>query len=451
VTEPSPRRSLTRARLIGFSLVTTVLVLAGANALVDWLGRRGVVELHRPDDQVQFVEETLLEKRGDVWVTTDYAEQNMLPSRFAAERGDGFRLFVLGGSFAMGSPYSHQEDGAESPGGMSTWLRARLSARSPDTAVEVVNLGAGGEGSFRVKRILEEVVQREPSAVLVASCNNEGAASPSAMREYLHTLGGYRLMTKLLAPTESLQGRTLHTVQQDVVTELRRNFGENLREMVRSTEQAGVPLFLATLPVNLRYSRYSMSPFADGVDITGAITRQEPEPCVAAGRTAYEEERWQDAVTALAECDDVAEALRWTGLALVELGRYDEGKAALEQSVELLPRNRCRPSFNDVIRRVAAEAPAHVHLVDLQRAAEASAPHGIPGYGEDGDEQFLDYCHMHWRGYAAMAGTVQEAMDAAGLLPAGDSTLVPPLDELADSLGAPAMHQHGRVQAARWE
>ena len=327
---------------------------------------------------------------------------------------------------------------------MASWLRARLGARSPSASIEVVNLGAGGEGSFRVKRILEDVLPHEPSAIFVATCNNEGAASPSAMREYLHTLGGYRLMTRLLAPTEKLEGRSLHTVQQDVVAGLRDDFTNNLREMVRETGEAGVPLLLATLPTNLRYSRYSMSPFADGVDITRAITREDPEVCIAAGRTAYEEERWQDAVDALAECDDVAESLRWTGLAMLELGRVQEGKAALEQSVELLPRNRCRPSFNAAIREIAASAP-YVHLVDLQGAAEAAAPQGVPGY-----EQFLDYCHMHWRGYAAMADVAQQALEQAGLLPPEEAT-VPPLAELAEQLDMARMDRLDRVKAAHWE
>jgi hypothetical protein len=441
---PAGRR-LGPVRLVAFSLLTTALVLTGVNALIGALGRRGVIDLHRPDDQVQFVEEDLLARQADgSWATTPYAEENMVPSRFAAERGDGFRLFVLGGSFAMGSPYSHQEDGRESPGGMASWLRARLGARSPEALVEVVNMGAGGEGSFRVKRILEEVVRHDPSAVFVATCNNEGAASPSAMREYLHTLGGYRLMTQLLAPTEAMQGRSLHTVQQAQVASLRDDFANNLRDMVAATAEAGVPLFLATLPTNLRYSRYSMSPFADGADITRAITREEPEPCVAAGRQAYEEGRWQDAVDALAECDDVAESLRWTGLALLELGAIEQGKAALEQSVELLPRNRCRPSFNALIREIAASAP-HVHLVDLQAAAEDAAPDGVPGY-----EQFLDYCHMQWRGYAAMASVAQQAMEDAGVLPAG-SAAVPPLYALAAELGMDRMDALDRVRAAHWE
>lgn len=439
----SPRR-LSRGRLILFSVITTVAVLGALNAVIEWLGREGAVDLHRPDDGVQFVEEALLERGpDDTWTTTRYAQELMLPSSFARTKGGGWRVFVLGGSFAMGTPYSHQEDGRETPGGMASFLRARLQARFPQRRMEVVNLGAGGEGSQRVKRITEDVLPHEPDALFVASCNNEGASPPSAMREYLHTLGGYRLMTKLLAPSEQLAGRGLHTVQESQVKDLRDQFRGNLESMAQQTRDAGVPLLLATLPANLRYTGWSMSPFADGADITLQVTREEQSPCVAAGREAFEAERWNDAIELLSTCDDVGEALRWIGLAEVELGHVEQGKALLEQSIELLPRNRCRPSFNAVIREIAA-ANEHVVLVDLQGAAERAAKDGIPGY-----DLFLDFCHMNWRGYAAMALEIEAALGEAGLLVGGEPA--PTVDDLGARFGMAEIEAMDRVRAARWD
>ena len=435
-------RRLSRGRLVAFSLVTTALVLGGASALVSWLGRRGAVDLHRPDDRVQFVEEQLFVRDGDSFVTTAYAHDSMVPARVDAERDpDGLRIFLLGGSFALGSPYSHQDDGAETPGGIASFLRARLEGRFPGRRVEVVNLGAGGEGSHRVRRVLEEVIDLDPDAVIVASCNNEGAARPSAMREYLHTLGGYRLMTKLLAPSGDLPGRALHTVQEGTVAKLRREFAENLEAMRTTAQEHEVPLLLATLPVNLRYAAYSMSPFADGVDITTAITREEPDACIVAGRAAYEEGRHAEAIEALAECEDVAEALRWTGLAHAALGHDDDARAALRQSVELLPRNRCRPSFNAVIEEVAARPGAQ--LVDLRALAEAEAEQGLPG-----PPLFLDYCHLHWRGYALMALAIEEQLEAAGVVRGGEPA--PDIETIANDFDMESIHQLDRVQSSRW-
>ena len=59
----------------------------------------------------------------------------------------------------------------------------------------------------------------------------------------------------------------------------------------------------------------------------------------------------------------------WIGLSRFELGESDAAKADLEQATELNPRNRCRPSFNAIIRELA-ESEEHVQLVDLEAAAE---------------------------------------------------------------------------------
>jgi hypothetical protein len=75
--------------------------------------------------------------------------------------------------------------------------------------------------------------------------------------------------------------------------------------------------------------------------------------------------------------------------------------------VEVFPRNRCRPSYNDVLREIAAARPSTT-LVDLDAAARAASPGGIPG-----PELFRDYCHMEWRGYLAMARTVLEVLEAS--------------------------------------
>ncbi len=47
-------------------------------------------------------------------------------------------------------------------------------------------------------------------------------------------------------------------------------------------------------------------------------------------------------------------------------------------------------------------------LVDLEAAARRAAPDGIPG-----SEQYIDYCHMNWRGYATMAAEFLRALPRA--------------------------------------
>ena len=85
----------------------------------------------------------------------------------------------------------------------------------------------------------------------------------------------------------------------------------------------------------------------------------------------------------------------------------------MKPATELMPRNRCRPSYNALIREIAATED-HVELLDLQEAARNASPRGIPG-----PELFVDYCHMNWRGYGLMAEQTIRALEATGLAPKG--------------------------------
>jgi hypothetical protein len=77
--------------------------------------------------------------------------------------------------------------------------------------------------------------------------------------------------------------------------------------------------------------------------------------------------------------------------------------------------------------RAAAARHEGAHLVDLEAAAEAFAHQhsdGIPG-----PEQFLDYCHMNWLGYATMADAVLQVIEERDLGPRGDAAHPPPSRE----------------------
>ena len=421
-----PREPRRGAQLVlaGAGLVIGLGALVVASRLVEQLEDREVIETTRPDDRVQFVDEALFRREGDWWVTTPYAHSFAVPSRFAADKGDRWRLFALGGSFMMGTPYVDQAHRAERPGGIPGFLRAQLQALAPDTEIEIINLGAGAQDSHRVRRIAEIVMDHEPDALLVATCNNEGTLAPSRLRELLHRQGGYRLLARLLTDPGG-EDRSLHTAQDPDLDALRDQFAANIAAIVALCRDRGVPLFLATLPQNLRYTGLEQGHGAGA----GQVHEPGEDPCVQPARTMVEQGRPQEALDALQACDHVADALRWAGLAKLALGETDAAHAHLQQSLELSPRNRCRGSFEDIIRDQAS-APG-VRLVDLQLAAERDSPHGTPG-----EELFLDSCHMTWRGYGTMAEQAARVILASGDGPqgAGDPDNLPLLDDLAEGM-----------------
>jgi len=459
------------------ALVATALLWA-ANQGVEWSERQGFVDTHRPAEAVQFLDEPVFELDGTTFRTSSYGEGTLVSSEFAAHKDDRFRVFVLGGSFAMGTPYVNGETpqhGAE--GGIASWLQAHLSHRYPTTTTEFVNAAAGGQNSRRVREIALEVLELEPDLLLVATGNNEGNLDPSFVQAELRKLGGYRLLRKLLLPSATMPD-SWFTAQSPDVTAIANQFREHVAALLDAAEARQVPVLLCTLPIHLSYlgfepghvltgthwpplggpcegglRAFEAGDYASSIPmlndcIEGPDSQQPPPvrsyralaqlelgladegpikvlssergPCIAEGIGHYYRGRYKAALKGLRHCDEVADALLWSGRAHRKLGNHEAARRAMYQSVELVPRNRTRPSFNKILREEAAKRPSTV-LVDLEAAAEELSPDGIPGPG-----LFLDYSHMHWWGYAAMAQQVLATMQEAGLEPAGDPVLEPP-------------------------
>jgi hypothetical protein len=222
----------------------------------------------------------------------------------------------------------------------------------------------------------------------------------------LHRFGGVRLLRRLLAPTAG-KDRSYYTPQDPDTARVRNAFRDNVHAILQQAAARDVRVLLATLPVNLRYQGGQRG------HMIGSKWEEPPETqCVRDGRQLLAQRRLDEAATTLGGCDSV-EALRQLGLVEYERGRYDDARRALEQYTELMPRNRCRPSFNALLRKEAAPF-GNVRLVDLAAKADALSPHGIAG-----SELFDDYCHMNWIGYAAMEDEVLATLVREGWVPRG--------------------------------
>ncbi len=436
------RRKLLFSGALLLAVAGIVLLI---NAVVEWAERRDLVQTHRPDDLVQYVEGDLfrLDDHGGHWVSTDYLQMSAPPARIPVHKGEAWRLITTGGSFVRGMPYG-DPDGTEQPGTTQFWLRQRLGERYPQADVQVVNLGASGQNSQRVLGFVRELVQLEPDAMLVATCNNEGALPPGRVMEYLHDQAAYRLLVKWLVPKGDDTERSTFMLQDPDTEAVRAAYRANLEAIVDTTAQTGTPLLLATLPVHLRYTGDDWGNVLDLGFLNDQPERRNADTCIQEGIELYQANRCKEAQQRLQQCDNKAEALRWMGLCAYRRFQFDQAQAMLEQSVELIPRGRCRPSFNTIIREVAGSAD-HVTLVDLDAATRAVAPHGIPG-----SELFHDNCHMTWSGYEAMAEAVQRALLEAGLEPPGPRSEAPVRDRIQVAAEHDLLSRHDPRVAPTW-
>jgi len=292
-TPPFPDSWGRRARFLLYAVATNVAVLALANAVVQWLEDAGVLSTYRGmDDYVRYVDESVFEDGGDGWWrTTAYAHGNMVPSRFRAVKA-GWRMFGLGESFMMGSPYTWQKHDEERPGGILSWLRADLSALAGGREVEVINSAAGGANAFRVRKTLEQVLDRDPDVVLIATGNNEGVPRPAKVTEEFRRLGGFRLISRWVVPAADLDARSDHTPQIAPLTEQRAEFREHIRAMLRDAAARGVRVILCTLPINLRYEGWEWGHPMPGEPYWDETTHEPMPACIESATTLYRESPW---------------------------------------------------------------------------------------------------------------------------------------------------------------
>ena len=207
----------------------------------------------------------VLNSQTDRWEIPPARHNFFQPDSFAAEKTlNTKRVFVLGGSTVQGRPYSIET-------AFSTWLRFRLQSMCPGLNIEVVNCGGVSYASYRVAKILDEVLAHQPDAIVVYTGHNEFLED----REYaeireMSTARRWvsRLADKLRTVTwirSQLRGQSLPSSRMPVEVDARldhiggleryqrdpswrvgveQHFANSLQRMLLATEKANVPLFL---------------------------------------------------------------------------------------------------------------------------------------------------------------------------------------------------------------
>ena len=149
--------------------------------------------------------------------------------------------------------------------------KLRLEAASPETPLEVINCGGVSYASYRVSRILDEVLKHQPDAIVLYTGHNEfledreyaEVRQMSPLRRWFAALSSkIRIVTwiqKKLTPSQKsrtvLAGEVdarldhaggLDRYQRDPIWKrgVENHFAETLREMTQATAAANVPLIL---------------------------------------------------------------------------------------------------------------------------------------------------------------------------------------------------------------
>lgn len=359
---------------------------------------------------------------------------------FSKEKATGTRrIFCLGGSTTYGRPFSDSTS-------FCGWLRRFLPLVDPDHRWEVINAGGISYASYRVTRVMEELVDYQPDLFVVLSAHNEFlerrtyasmferdslAVELDVMLQktrlwslFSRAVGrssGPRFASdaKLAAEVDEILNHTPGPVDyhrdQAWTEAVNQHYKYNLSSMVDIAREAGAEIVFLTAASNLR----DCSPFKSEHSVA-LSDDQDHEFSEVMGliETELAEQRFDQAVVlaeSLVALDPrYAQAQYLYGKALFGMGRWKQSEEAFLQAIDedVCPLRATRPIRN-TLQNVAKDKKVMIlDVVDeLRQHSEEQSGHACFG-----SELFLDHVHPTIDVHRRIALWLLDVLRASGWL-----------------------------------
>ena len=440
-----------------FTIITVVVIPLLFFVLVEFALRLMGVGTH-----YQYFNQIDIDGEAFYQENPDFADQFYPPSlnvgplqnTFAAERSDDrLRVFVLGGSAAMGFPHKNH--------GVDRLLATQLRALFPNRDVEVVNTAMTSVNSHVVYQVAQTLPSESADVAVILMGNNEvvGPYGPGTFNQnFLSSLSAIRALQALkrtrlwqlldssLAEVQSsdakadLEWQGMQMFVDNGVAEddprmsaVYEHFEGNLRDIVDTLHAKGMHVVLSTVPVNLRQSAPFLSIGRDDLSASDEANltalRERAEAQALNGRWREAQDLWQKAIALDAGHADSHFQL---ATSLEKLGEFALARTHYERALDLDGlRFRADTRINTIIERVAREYDSrNVSFVHSSKGFDrASAPYA-PGW-----DLLVEHVHYDFSGNAVLARIFARAI-ARHLSPTTPPKLLKP-EEVAARIGFP--------------
>ncbi|CAM5180851.1 hypothetical protein [Alishewanella longhuensis] len=310
------------------------------------------------------------------------------------------RIVLQGGSSAAGFPYGRF-------GSPAAMLQQRLKRLYPEQDFLVINTAMSAVNSYTLLDISKDILTIEPDLIIVYAGHNEylgimgvgsallGAGSHSSKWLYLklRQLALFQLGQQLyshLSSTDVASPANERTMMARIAAEQHialdsplyqagiKQFQANMQALVRTYQQAGVPVVVSTLASNERQAPFVSSKAALAVpeELTAAIA--------ALQQALQQDNRVASWHFQLAEL-------------LLAAGDRDSAQQHFQLAREHdLLRFRAPMAINQQLRALAADFS--LNMVDSEHALRQATKDGIIGY-----DLMLEHLHPNARGYFLLA------------------------------------------------
>jgi tetratricopeptide (TPR) repeat protein len=339
-----------------------------------------------------------------------------------------FRIFVLGGSAAMGDP--------DFSFGFSRMLEAMLQHQYPDVRIEVINAAVTAINSNVVLPIAKDCAKLRPDLFVVYLGNNEviGPYGPGTVfAPFLSSLAFIRtsifLSTTKIGQLLSDLRQQMSTDKTDVqewggvemfiqnrlrfddprMTAVYDHFRDNLSDICQVGHRAGARVIVSTVPTNLK----DCAPFGSlHREDLSSTSINEWNDSYNAGITADSSGRFEEAIAhylKAAGIDDEFADLQFRLARCYQALSQDD--KALDYFIKARDldalRFRADTQINDIIRKIASTGCSEfVTLVDAEKAFQTESVHGIPG-----ESLFYDHVHTNFKGNYLLSRLIKEQVE----------------------------------------
>ena len=440
-----------------FTIITVVVIPVLFFVLVEFALRLVGVGTH-----YQYFNQIDIDGEAFYQENPDFADQFYPPSlnvgplqnTFAAQRSDDrLRVFVLGGSAAMGFPHKNH--------GVDRLLAAQLRELFPNKDVEVVNTAMTSVNSHVVYQVAKTLPAESADVAVILMGNNEvvGPYGPGTFNQnFLSSLSAIRalqalkrtrlwqLLDSALSEVQSsdakadLEWQGMQMFVDNGVAEddprmsaVYEHFEGNLRDIVDTLDAKGMHVVLSTVPVNLRQSAPFLSVSRDdisaGDETKLTALRERAELQALNGRWREAQDLWQQAIALDAGHADSHFQL---ATSLENLGEYALARSHYERALDLDGlRFRADTRINAIIEGVAREYDSsQVSFVHSSKGFDRASAPFAPGW-----DLLVEHVHYDFSGNAVLARIFARAI-ARHLSPTTPPKLLKP-EEVAARIGFP--------------
>ncbi|MEJ2052592.1 MAG: tetratricopeptide repeat protein [Calditrichaceae bacterium] len=345
------------------------------------------------------------------------------PLRFQAEKSsDVFRIFILGGSAAQGTP-----DAAYSFGRI---LDVMLQLRYPDTKFEILSLAMPAINSHVVLEIAEDCVKYDPDLFIVYLGNNEviGPYGPGTiLTPIFSNISLLRFLIKLKAtkiyqlinltmgkmhllnsPYQQWKGMEMFLKNQvrlnDPELEITyNNFRSNLENINQISCENNIKILYSTVASNLKDSPPFNSVHRKDIKISDL---KEWNQLYTSGSVREIAGEYKTAIAnylKAVEIDSEYADLQYKlGRCYWNTSKFQKARRHFVYAREYdANRFRADNRINKIIRRSASAIMGTTFLADAVSQIERKSPHGIPG-----NKFLLEHVHLNFEGNYQVARTI---------------------------------------------